>query len=131
MFVLLLLVTFAVAFLVCYVLSRLFRSPVNRILSRLIGEDIYSAWNRYLVFALYVVGISGGVRLWEIERYITPREKDSVILELTPERWTLEVYRTVLGTLQSVAWMYLVFFLVALIAFVIVKGREARKSNPS
>ena len=34
---------------------------------------------------------------------------------------------TIIGTLQSVAWMLLVFFLFALIAFVIVKGLESRK----
>jgi len=39
------------------------------------------------------------------------------------------VYRTVIGTLQSAAWMLLLFFLFALIAYVIVKGLEARKQK--
>jgi hypothetical protein len=32
-----------------------------------------------------------------------------------------------MGTLQSVAWMLLVFFLFALIAYVVVRGLEARR----
>lgn len=127
MFILLLVVALAVAFIVCFILARLFRPPINRILQRLVGEDIYTAWTRYLMFALYVVGISGGVRIWQMERYITARTKDDVILELNGGRWTLELYGTVIGTLQSVAWMLLVFFLVALLAFVVVKGREMKR----
>jgi len=129
MIVTLLIATFLVAFISCWILSQVFRKPIHRILQRLVGEEIYTAWSRYLMFALYVVGISGGIRLWEIERYITPQGDKQIILELTPERWTLEIYRTVIGTLQSVAWMLLVFFLVALIAFVVVKGREMKRQS--
>ena len=45
---------------------------------------------------------------------------------LTAERWTLEVYRTVIETLQSIAWLFLVVFLVALVAYVIVRVFELR-----
>jgi hypothetical protein len=40
---------------------------------------------------------------------------------LNTDRWTLEVYRTVIETLQSIAWMLLVFFVAALIAYVVVR----------
>jgi hypothetical protein len=112
----------------CFLLPRVFHTPVNSILHRLIAEDIYTAWSKYLAFATYVVGISGGVRIWDLEKYITPRDNKDIIA-LTPERWALEIYRTVLETLQSVAWMLLIFFLFALIAFVIVKGMEMRKNS--
>jgi len=126
MFILLLGVTFVVSVIVCIILARVFRKPLDRILDRLLGEDIYVAWTRYLLFALYVVGISGGVRVWDLEKYITPPKAGEAILELTSDRWILEIYRTIIGTLQSVAWMLLVFFLVALLAFVVVKGREMK-----
>ena len=126
MFILLLAVTFVVSVIACIVLARVFRKPLDRILNRLVGEDIYLAWTRYLLFALYVVGISGGVRVWDLERYITPAKVGEAILELNSERWILEIYRTIIGTLQSVAWMLLVFFVVALLAFVVVKGREMK-----
>jgi hypothetical protein len=127
--IVLLVVTFMIAALTCFVLARAFRKPIQRILQRLMAEEIYTAWSSYLTFALYVVGISGGVRVWDLERYITPQGQDKTVLELTSDRWVLEVYRTVLGTMQSVAWMLLVFFLVALIAFVIVKGRDLKRAG--
>lgn len=127
MFIVLLIVSFAVSFLVCVVLARVFRTPINKILKRLVGEDIYTAWTKYITFAVYVVGISGGVRVWKLEQYITVQAESDRITELTTNHWVLEIYRTVIGTLQSVAWMLLVFFLVALIAFVIVKGREFKR----
>ena len=46
---------------------------------------------------------------------------------VTRDRWILEVYRTVIGTLQGLAWMLLVFFVFALIAYVIVRASEAKR----
>lgn len=92
-------------------------------------DEIYTAWIRYLLFALYVVGISAGVRVWDIQRYILPPKKgDAEILVLNAERWVLEIYRTIIGSLQGIAWMLLVFFMIALIAFVIVRMAEMRRS---
>jgi uncharacterized membrane protein YedE/YeeE len=129
MFLTLLAASFLISFAMCAVIAKLFYVPVSKILRRLVEEDIYTAWSRYLVFAIFVVGISGGVRVWELERYISPRKADEVPLVLNGERWVLEVYRTMIGTLQSTAWALLLFFMVALIAFVIVKGREAKRSR--
>lgn len=132
MFLTLLLVTFAIAAIVSFLVARLFAAPVDSILARIIADDISRAWSRYLKFAIYVVGISKGVRVWELERYISPgryQEKPQ-ILELTSDRWVLEVYRTVIETLQGIAWMLLVFFVFALIAYVIVRVFELRRGPP-
>jgi hypothetical protein len=129
MFLTLLLVTFVIAALVSFAVVRLFDRPLRQILDRLVAEELSTAWHRYIVFAIYVVGISGGVRIFSLEQYILPRERDGVPLVLTPERWTLEVYRTVIGTLQSVAWMLLVFFVFALIAYVVMRGLEGRQAR--
>jgi hypothetical protein len=126
MFLVLLVVTFLVAAAVSFAVARVFSDSIGRILARLIPEALSSAWHRYVIFALYVVGISGGVRVWSLEQYISPRGPGEQILELTAERWTLEVYRTVIGTLQGVAWMLLVFFLFSLVAYVIVRAFELR-----
>ena len=127
MFITLLLISFIVSFAVCFAVAIIFRSPIDKILQRLVNEALYSSWSKYIGFAIYVVGISGGVRIWDLEKYITPQTKETGIIELTSERWVLELYRTVIGTLQSVAWMLLLFFIFTLIAFVIVKGMELRK----
>lgn len=128
MFVTLLAVDFLVAFFVCFLIAKIFETPIAKILQRLVAEDIYTAWSKYITFAIYVVGISGGVRIRNLEQYITPKTAESTaIIELTKERWILEIYRTVIGTLQSNAWMLLLFFIFSLIAYVIVKGLEFRK----
>lgn len=122
MFFSLLLVTFAIAFATALAVHLLFRQPIGAILDRIVTEDLSAAWQRYIIFALYVVGISGGVRIYDLERYITSPTGEEAPLTLTGDRWTLEVYRTVIETLQSIAWMLLVFFVFALIAYVVVQG---------
>ena len=130
MFIILLIVTFVIAFVVSSIVVLVFGRPVNNILSRIIADKISSAWSRYLKFAIYITGISSGVRIWDLEKYITkPGYEGAEIVQLNPERWLLEVYRTVIGTLQGVAWMLLVFFVFALIAYVIVRAFELKKSG--
>ena len=119
MFITLLAVTFAIASLVTYIVARLFNDPIRQILSRVVG-DLSEAWHRYVTFAIYVVGISGGVRIFELEKYITAQGKDNPQILLSRDRWILEVYRTIIETLQSTAWMLLVFFAIGLIAYCIV-----------
>lgn len=127
MFITLLIVTFIIAFVVASLVAWLFKKPAEAILQRIIADNISRAWARYLMFALYVVGIGGGVRVWELERYITGMYQGDQILQLTTERWVLEVYRTIIGTLQSAAWLLLVFFVITLLAYVIVRVFELRR----
>ncbi len=129
MFVTLLLVTFAVAVASSFTVVKIFDRSINTILSRIVADEIASAWAKYLKFAIYVVGVSGGVRIWELEKYITPHGAEAEAIVLTGSRWTLEIYRTIIETLQSVAWMLLIFFLFALIAYVIARGRETAQAS--
>lgn len=126
MFFTLLLVTFVLAIAVSFGVVKTFEKPVASIFQRVVQDDIASVWQKYIKFAAYVVGISGGVRIHQLERYISARHKDTEVLVLNAERWTLEIYRTIIETLQSLAWMYLVVFVFALIAYVIVRGFELK-----
>lgn len=126
MFITLLIVTFFIALGVSFIVERVFNRHIGIILARIVSEELSTAWHRYIRFAIYVVGISGGVRVWELEKYITPPADATQALVLNAERWILEVYRTVIATLQSVAWMLLVFFLFALIAYVVVRAMELK-----
>jgi hypothetical protein len=131
MFITLLIVTFVIALATSLTIIRLFRVPIRTILDRVVSPELSGAWHRYLDFAVIVVGVSGGVRIWELEKYITARTHDMEAVVLNADRWVLEVYRTLIGTMQSAAWLLLVFFVFALIAYVIVRGFELRrKSNP-
>lgn len=128
MFLELLGVTFAVALVMATGAALLFVRPIDKILGRLVSDELAPVWRRYIVFAIYVVGISGGVRVWEIDRYITP-DKDGKLLVLTSDRWVVEIYKTIMGSLQGVAWMLLIFFLFALVAYVVVRGFEMKRSE--
>nr|MBN2276523.1 hypothetical protein [candidate division Zixibacteria bacterium] len=125
MFITLLAVTFVIALLVSFVVARLFKKPLEKIMARIITDDISSAWVRYLNYAIYVIGISSGVRVWQLKQYIEPivtaKDSEAVVITLDYNHWVLEVYQTIIGTLQGIAWLLLVFFVFALIAYVIVK----------
>ena len=131
MFLTLLIVTFVISTIVSVIVARAFSKPIDQILARIIADQISVAWRRYLIFALYVVGISSGVRIWDLEKYVTPPQypKDAQVVMLTTDRWILEVYRTIIETLQGIAWVLLVFFIFALLAFVVVRAFEIRKSK--
>ncbi len=126
MFIGLLIATFLIALSVSGIIVLLFAKPVKRIMARIIPDEISAAWVRYLTFAIFVVGVGGGVRIHQMERYVTPQDKDIGVLVLTPERWVIEVYSTIIGTLGAIAWMLLVFFVFALLAYVLVRSFEMK-----
>jgi hypothetical protein len=127
MFITLLVATFIIAFVVSTIVVLFFSRPLDKILDRIISDQISGAWSKYLKFAIYVTGISSGVRIWDLEKYITkPHYEGSEIIQLTTERWVFEIYRAVIGTLQGVAWMLLVFFIFAIVAYVIVRVFEMK-----
>ena len=127
MFLTLLAVTFLIALATAATVVQLFQGSVTKILSRIVADELASAWRRYLSFAIYIVGISGGVRIWDLEKYITARTSEGQPILLNADRWVLEVYRTLIGTLQGTAWVLLVFLVFALIAYVITRGFELRR----
>lgn len=128
MFLTLLVVTFCVAAACATALAVLFKKPLAAILNRLVFAELGGAWQRYLQFAILVVGVSSGTRVWDLEKYLTPA-KDQAPLVLNSDRWVLEIYQTILGTLQGIAWMLVVFFLFALIAYVLVRGFELKHAK--
>ena len=135
MFYYLIISTFALALLVSFIVMRLFSNSINAMLARIIHDPIHEAWAKYTKFAGMVVGTSSGIRIYDMEKYITPltyAENDKrIVIELTQERWVLEIYRTIIETLQGLAWMMLVFFMVALIAYVIVRWSEIKYAAKS
>lgn len=125
MFITLLAVTFFISLAVSALVVYLFRKPIDGILRRILQDEISFAWAKYLYFAIFVVGVSSGVRVWELEKYITQRMPGDVPMpDLNRDRWVLEVYRTIIESLQGLAWLLLAFFVIALVAFVIVRIAE-------
>lgn len=129
MFYYLMIVNFIVAIGVSFVVVKLFSKSIDNIMQRIIKDNISLTWARYTKFAGLVVGISSGIRIHEMEKYITPviyDKENNYIVELTHERWFLEIFRTVIETLQGLAWMMFVFFVIALFAYVIVRFAELK-----
>ncbi len=124
----LLLPTFLVALLICFLIARLFQARIGAVFARLVGEPLHLAWQRYVVFAIYVVGLSSGVELEKIEAYVRPPlpTAETPPLTLDADRIALELYRTVIETLQGIAWMLLLVFLVLLIVYAIVRSSELK-----
>ena len=131
MFVFLLIVVFVVGFAVSTTIVLIFDKPIRQLLNKVIPEDVSAAWTRYVKLAIYVVGISGGVRIWALERYISKRSATDELLQLSRERWIIEIYETIIGTLQSVVWLLLVFFVFSLIAYVITRAIDSRRVKTS
>ena len=129
MVIVLFITTFIIAFIVAAIVSFIFAKPVDNILNRVVPDDLSQAWAKYLKFAIYVVGIGGGVRVWSLEKYLTVQEPYREIVQLTSGRWVLEIYETIIGTLQSTAIVLLLFFVFALIAVVIVRIFEGRPTR--
>ena len=133
MFYYLIITTFVLALSVSLLVMWLFSGSINSILARIIHDPIHGAWAKYTKFAGMVVGTSSGIRIYDMEKYISPltytgtgENQKSVIIELTQERWFLEIYRTIIETLQGLAWMMLLFFMVSLFAYVIVSWSEIK-----
>ena len=131
MFLVLLAATLVTAIIVSTIVIVLFRKPTLSIFMRIIGEDIAAAWHKFLIFALFVVGVSSGVQIWKLERFIMVHGPDEKIPVLDADRWTFEIYRTIISTLGGLAWALLVFFIVALIAYAIVKRRQPKVGEAS
>lgn len=132
MFLFLIFATFVDALVVSFVVMWLFTKPIDGVLRRIIADEISAAWSKYMKFAILVVGVSSGVQLHELERYINPtpggREVQSTA-SLSFDRWIFELYRSGIETLQGIAWMLLLFFVFALIAYVIVRIGEMRSEQ--
>ncbi|MDX1419418.1 MAG: hypothetical protein R3181_05575 [Rubricoccaceae bacterium] len=118
MFYALFAVQLAVALGASLVAALLFDRATGAVFVRSFGEAVGRGWRWLVRFAVVVVGVASGVRVYELERYAA--EGGPV---LNGAEWLLAVYRSALGALESVVWALLLFFLVIL--FIALLGRRA------
>jgi hypothetical protein len=125
MFFSLLFATLLTSLVTSAVIAFVFRKSIGGILARVLRDEISMAWQRYIMFAVIVVGVSSGVNLYKLEQYTegsqghwiekpgvekTHDEQEWQPPVLNDETWTLEIYRSIVGTIQGIAWALLVFF---------------------
>ncbi|MDT4861510.1 hypothetical protein FQZ97_961180 [compost metagenome] len=94
--------------------------------------NFYTAWD----FAIgekeqndYSVGVTVGVDKHDRTYVVDIQRGHWGTMELVDK--VLEVYRTVIETLQGIAWMLLAFFAVALLAYVVVRLSELKRAASS
>ncbi len=129
MIYLLMIGTFAIALFTSFIVAAFFNKPIKGILKRIINEDLFIAWHKYMIFAIYVVGVSSGVNIWNLERYLNPEyysPDKTEILNLNMARWILEMYRAIIGSLSGLAWLLLAFFIICLVIIAFKKNDKGK-----
>lgn len=130
MFLTLLALTFVLAVLTSFAAERVFKNPIRQSLEKVVGDALAGALQRYISFAIYVLGVSGGVPVYRLESYLDP-SSTSAKLVMDAQHLALEAYRTILDTLWSITIVLLVFFVFTMIAYAIVRAAELRRQKPT
>lgn len=127
MFLSLLPVTLGTAILTSILVMLGFRKPIRTILEKIVSETLAPAWTRFMNFVVFVVGVSCGVDVYKIERYVFPQGANSQIPPFTLDlnRWMLEIYSVSISSLKGIAWALMMFFMVTLVVFAVVRVIEA------
>lgn len=110
--------------LFAFAAARMLAGPIRKILQRFVPVDIVRAWMSCIRFVLIVVGVSGGVRLYELANHLNPRTAEMSLSAMTGNHWLFELYGTAVGTLQSIVWVLLGLLFAALIGYAVVRVPE-------
>ena len=119
MFIALFGASFVLALALSATIAWLSREAIDAILRRFVVDAVVRrGFEKYIRFAIVVVGISSGTRVKPLQEYLGAADWNKAALRaaLTQEFWTLELYRTVMGTLEGVAGLLLLCIFLALIA---------------
>lgn len=130
MFVVLFLVTFVLAFAISSGVAWAGKEPIEGILHHFFSVNVTAAMSKYLRLAVVLVGVSSGARIRVLEEYIaaTPGNKIEMTNALTQEFWVVELYRTTISTLEGILWLLLLFSLIVLGAYWLM--RKAKLKQP-
>lgn len=126
MFYSLLLVTLALSLVTSLFVATFFRQPVTLLLAKLFDADVGEAWGRYVYFALAVAGVAGGVPLTKLERMIGAQTYGDALV-LNRESWILTIFESFLATLGVLVGTLVTYFVVMMIAHVLVRRAEAKR----
>ena len=124
-------VSFVTAGLVSFCVACVCEKPLSILMRRIIQNETSSTFTRYVRYATYLVGISHGVRLhpigFEIVAHFSEHDYDPAhILErnLDYQLLLMWIQMVIIQSLTAIAYMYLAFFILGLIAYISVKARE-------
>ncbi|MDE0041638.1 MAG: hypothetical protein OXT74_06360 [Candidatus Poribacteria bacterium] len=129
MFLGFLLVPLIVTAIVSFCVVKVFEKPIAAILSRIIKDEVSRFFIKYVKLATYLVGISRGVRifqLYEDVRKLTTDNQDYDRIELL---WMSGIYGTIIGTLEAIVHIYLWLFLLLSLLYIMVKVLESLEAR--
>lgn len=134
MFVALFGASFVLALGLSVTIAWISREAIDSILRRFVADSVVRrGFEKYLRFAIVVVGISGGSRVKPLQEYIAASDYNKAAFQaaLTQEFWTMELYRAVMGTLQAVAGLLLICVFLALIAPAVLRMLKVEPLKPA
>lgn len=123
MFPILLAATLGASLMVCGVTVALFLPPIDRILRARLRAEVTALWTRILLFAVCVVGVALGTRLWSLERYMHADQ------DISTNLISMEVYRTLIATGEANIGVVLIVCL-GVGVVVMIKRREETEKGP-
>jgi hypothetical protein len=107
--------SYAAAALVAGVITLAFSPSINRVLNKLIPDEVAPAWSQFIKFALFVTSFVGGMPNAAPGRFID-RNGPAVTLPVEGAE-LLMVMKSVSGALTAASWTLLIFFGATLSAY--------------
>ena len=133
MFIVLFLVTFLLAFAISSGVAWAGKEPIEGILHHFFSLNVTTAMSKYLRLAIVLIGVSSGARIRVLEEFIgaSPANKLQMTDALTQEFWVVELYRTCISTLEGILWLLLLFSLVVLAAYWMMRKSALKEEQIS
>jgi hypothetical protein len=107
--------SYAAAAFVAGAVTLAFSATINRVLKKLIPDEVASAWSQFIKFALFVSSFVGGMPVAAPGHFID-RNSPAVTLPIEGAE-LLMVMKSVSGALTAASWTLLLFFGVTLSAY--------------
>jgi hypothetical protein len=112
----------ALAISACVVL--VFAASIDRVLVRVIPDEMDQAWGLYVKFALFVATFAGGVRPTDLSQLIGhPTPGETAAIGAGPA--FLEVLKAMVGSLVTASGFLIVFFGGALLAQALIRAYKS------
>src|SRR5215470_7953374 len=125
------LASFAVAVGISGLLAWLFKIPVENLLRYLVERDVAEAWTKYAFFLLLVVGVASRTRIRLLEEYLAAPVWNQTAIQgqMTQAFWVLEMYRTLIGAVEGIAWMLVLLALMGVGAYFVLRKNKTNQTQ--
>jgi hypothetical protein len=133
MFVVLFLSTFLLALAIAVTVAWATKEPIEAILRHFFAVHLSAAFAKYFQLAIVLVGVTAGTRVRALQDYISAPEynKQALLAQLTQEFWVMELYRTVVGTIEGILWLVFLFALLVFLVVVIIRRSKLTQLQPA